>query len=177
MNSRDHFAGNPALRRQCGAYAVEYALIFPIFFALMYASILYGVVLTTRLSLQHAAEEGARAALRFQQTVAGGPSQLDLRIIAAESTAATQAAWLNDSPTIQAFICRTDVQCPGTLGAAEPAPDCGEDLSESCQIVVVVTYDYAANPLVPELLGFGLLAPDNLQGRARVLLDGRTLGI
>lgn len=167
---------------QRGAHAMEYALVFPVFFALLYGTILYGMVFTTRLSLQHASEEGARAALRYQ-TPAAGFTQLQLRIAEATRIAATQTAWLNgfQAPQICAYVCLAGIPCPAAAAvppatcSTQTAPACGEDLSTSCQIVVTVTYPYSTRPIIPGLPGFGVLVPTSLQGRAHALLDGRSL--
>lgn len=200
MKSPNDTARNRTLRRQGGAYAVEYALIFPVFFALLYGTILYGMIFTTRLSLQHASEEGARAVLRFQPGD-NAAERLSCRIGEALRVACTQAAWMKGfgDPTARADVClagadcivtpvaTTSLTCPEASDPDEvpplESPDCptlaaavcGETLTTSCQIVVTVTYPYAAKPLIPGLPGFGLLVPTTLQGRARTLLDGRAL--
>ena len=51
-------------RTQRGVYAVEFALVFLMFFALLYASLCFGLLFAFRAGLQNAAEDGARAALR-----------------------------------------------------------------------------------------------------------------
>ena len=47
-------------RAQRGAYAVEFAFVFLLSFALLYGAICYGMLFAFRLSLQTAAEDGAR---------------------------------------------------------------------------------------------------------------------
>lgn len=156
--------------------------MFPVFFALFYGTILYGMVFTTRLSLQHAAEEGARAALRYQTPVAG-QTQLQLRRTEAVRIAGTQTAWLNNiqAPHICAYVCLAGANCPAAAAippatcSVQTIPSCGNDLSTSCQVVVTVTYPYSTRPIIPGLPGFGLLVPTSLQGRAHTLLDGRSL--
>ena len=56
--------GRPArYRRQRGATAVEFAIIFPLFFVICYAIICFGMIFVIQQSLTFAASEGARAAL------------------------------------------------------------------------------------------------------------------
>lgn len=174
--------GGDGRRRQGGAYAVEYAFIFPVFFLLFYATLAYGMIFTMRLGLQHAAEEGARAALRFPD-VLPGQNQLVLRSEEAARVAQFRASWLDglSQPDVDAQICQIgaagDACAEGGATGPLDVGDCGELLDESCQVVVTVTYNYAQNPVFPSLPGFGLLFPDNLQGRARALLDGRALNL
>lgn len=52
-----------AQKRQSGAAAIEFALLFLLFFVLFYALVSYSLAMLLRESFQHAAEEGARAAI------------------------------------------------------------------------------------------------------------------
>lgn len=50
-------------RRQRGAAALEFGLVFPLFFVLFYGIVAYSLIMTLEQSLTHAAAEGARAAV------------------------------------------------------------------------------------------------------------------
>jgi hypothetical protein len=192
--------------RQDGATAIEFAFVLPIMFVLFYGALTYGLIFLMRMSLQHAAEDGARAALRYPEqscaealgracTVAERQQhQYASRLIAAYSTATQQARWMNLRPgetplTITSRICRAGLDCGGDVGgetvvacdAADCAPgtppDCGTGLAASCQIVVTIVYDYAASPFVPRALGMGLVTPEQMSAQARMLLDGRALAL
>lgn len=180
MTFRTSKADCSDVRRQRGAYAVEYAFIFPLYFLLFYGALAYGMIFTMRLSLQHAAEEGARAALQYQRIAPGDPvqTQVGLREVRARQVAAARASWMNGLaiPTVAAEICPVGTDClPNTGSTVSDEVDCGTDLGTGCQVVVTVTYPYSTNPVFPALPGLGLLLPSSLQGRARVLLDGRSL--
>lgn len=171
-------------RRQGGAYAVEYALIFPVFFAVFYGVFAYGTVYALRLGLQHAAEEGARAALRYPVAVAPGDNQVTLRESQARSVADAAANWIAGlGPlSVDANICPTGLDClPAPDARTDDAIECGSSLVPDgddavlCQVVVTVTYPYDEHPVFPSIPGFGMVMPENLQGRARVLIDGRAL--
>ncbi|MGQ0529070.1 MAG: TadE/TadG family type IV pilus assembly protein [Panacagrimonas sp.] len=178
--------GSPGMQRQQGgAYAVEYAIVFPIFFMLLYGTLAYGTIFTMRLGLQHAAEEGARAALRYQPQPADAEPdaplipQITLRENAAEVVARVRASWINDLGTLDV---KKDI-CPTTPGTDCLPPsgtllndnlDCGDT---GCQVIVTVTYPYSTHPVFPSIPGFGLLFPEQLQGRARALIDGRALDL
>jgi Flp pilus assembly protein TadG len=152
-------AGRSAQR---GVYAIEFAFVFLLFFALLYAIIAYGVLLVMRVGLQNAAEEGARAALRYQ-VVASGSSQLPLRRAkAAEVAAARVTGWFVTAPAVVSQICQPDSgNCVD--------PPCGADWATRCQIRVTITAT-GLNEMMP-MLRFAL--PATLVGQASMLLDGR----
>lgn len=166
-------------RRQAGAYAVEYALIFPVFLLLLYGALAYGLIFGMRLGLQHAAEEGARAALRYQVPPSSSDLQVTLREAAAEAVARDAADWLQNlgNLTVKADICLASDENCLTSSGVELADNlaCGKTISDGCQIVVVVEYPYETEPVFPALPGLGVVMPKVLQGRARALLDGRAL--
>ena len=145
-------------RIQRGVYAVEFAFVFLLFFALLYASLCFGLLFAFRAGLQNAAEDGARAALRYQ---------VDRPSRTARATAVAlqrTAGWLPVTPTVAAQVCSVESnQCV--------APVCSLDWSQRCQIVVTVTAG-GLRRLMPAL---NLALPDTLTGRATVLLDGRSL--
>jgi Flp pilus assembly protein TadG len=167
-------------RRQGGAHAVEYAIIFPVFFALLYGTMAYGTVFALRLGLQHAAEEGAREALRYQLPASPDQVQITLREAAAETAALGAASWVAGLGTLEAAadFCPIGTDCL-TSGSIklEDTLDCGETLADTCQVVVTLSYPYQAQPIFPSIPGLGLIMPERLQGRARLLVDGRALAI
>jgi len=173
--------------RQQGSTAIEFAVTFPMLFVLFYAILSYGMIFLVRLGLQHAAEDGARAALRYQTvTYTVGSSQqqreqqqLQARLAAAQTVALTQANWIKSGtiiPTVVAVVCPIGANTVGTdcSGYTNTTPTCGSDLGSSCQVVVTVTYSYGTAPFIPPLLPFNLLVPTTLSGQARVLVDGRS---
>lgn len=169
-------------KRQSGATAIEFAFVFPLCFMLFYGSLMYGLIFLMRMGLQHSAEDGVRAALRYSNvnypsgnTAAENRQlQMQARIAWATSVAATQASWMNGwhVPDIKANICPADAECL-TSAAVAAYPDCSETMR--CQVVITVSYPYATHPVIPTIPGFGLFAPNTLEGRARVLFDGRAL--
>lgn len=74
--------------RQRGATAVEFAIIFPLFFAICYAIICFGMIFVIQQSLTSAASEGARAGLSYAPTLAGRGAN-------AKTTALNLLGWLN----------------------------------------------------------------------------------
>lgn len=188
----NHHPMRPRLRRieaspagrQSGAYAVEYGLIFPVFFVIFYGVFAYGMITAMRLGLQHAAEEGARAALRYP---ADPGNQILGRVDNARGRAFDAVNWMrgfsgfSDPNTyIKVNICPLDpLDADGCVPAeGPPATDlaCGIEFGATpppCEIVVAVTYPYGTHPIFPSIPGFGLILPEVIQGRARLLIDGR----
>lgn len=167
------------IRRQAGAHAVEFALIFPVFFALLYGTLAYGLIFAMRLGLQHAAEEGARAALSYQLPTTPADTQIGLRESAAAVVATTAAKWIAGLGGIEVAseICPiTETNCQPVFGAErDDSIACGTTLADGCQVVVTVEFPYDEHPIFPAIPGFGLLMPSSIQGRARAVLDGRAL--
>ncbi|WP_295983242.1 TadE/TadG family type IV pilus assembly protein [uncultured Variovorax sp.] len=147
-----------AAHDQRGAYAVEFAMVFLIFFALLYAIISYGMLFAFRMGLQNAAEDGARAALRYQSTFAARATQ-------AQTTALASSNWMPAAVTRNA----TATVC-GVVSNNCIAPACGATWDTRCQMVVTVT---ATNlqMLLPPFPSF--VMPTTIAGKASMLLDGR----
>lgn len=183
-----------APRRQSGVYAIEFALVFPVFFLLFYGVLTFGLIFTAQQSLTLAAEDGARATLRYRLvTTPSSPSammsQLSERMKLACAVAADRVSWLQNAgmtPTCLAVVNGRCANADGTAGAAQcvanfssatPSTNvfCGYQSNEQCQATLTLAYNYRANPLVPTLLGIGLVVPDTLQGVATVTLDPAVL--
>lgn len=169
-------------KQQNGATAIEFGFVLPIFFLLFYGILSYGLVFLMRLGLQHAAEDGVRAVLHHQQVTYEPNStaaerraaQLLARVAVARAVAAQQASWMNrwSVPQIKSNVCDNTVECIPVSGLAT-YPDCSA--TTKCQIVISISYPYGSHPVIPNLPGFGLIMPSQLEGRSRTLLDGRAL--
>lgn len=147
---------------QKGATAVEFAFVFPVFFLLFYGLLMYGLIFLMRLGLQHAAEDGARAALRYPATscaVALGRTctateqsqyQFNARLGAAYQVAALQARWMdfqNGNPlTITTRICQVGQDCATAgiaLACAEPG--CAASMDAVTGTAPVCGADFASS--------------------------------
>ena len=119
-------------RGQRGMYAVEFALVFLIFFSLLYGIVSYGMLLTFRMGLQNAAEDGARAALRYQPT----PPE---RATVAIQVATQRSQWMPS--VLQPFL---EVTALCSVAGATPGPcsttTCNSTVAwtQRCQIIVTV---------------------------------------
>src|SRR6202012_6207651 len=92
-HTQRHYVYGAARRRERGATAVEFALLFPLFFVIFYAIVAFSLVFVAQQSLTLAAEEGARAVLNFQQADSLADA-LSKRVGAACTTATGMANWL-----------------------------------------------------------------------------------
>ncbi|WP_284337383.1 TadE/TadG family type IV pilus assembly protein [Comamonas sp. NoAH] len=150
--------------RQHGVYAVEWAIVFPVFFMLIYALISYGLTFLVRESMQLAAEEGARAALRYQQTRAD-------RLEQARAVVQQNLAWLPQRLTAEGLVMDVDVCRLGSTQECAPNLICGSVVNSRCLVNVQLEIAYAQAPLVPAIPGLGLLLPATLTASASVLAD------
>ncbi|MBP6020560.1 MAG: pilus assembly protein [Burkholderiaceae bacterium] len=148
--------------RQHGVYAVEFALTFLIFFLVLYAVLTYGMIFAAQQTLNWAAQDGARAGLRWLPTSEG-------RAQAAEGVALDKASWLMNMGGSGA------VQVGSCLEEVTTNPPCKP--SGSGELKVVAHYNYHGFPLVP-MLGpgglIGALVPATLQAEASVHLGVST---
>ena len=169
MNPQHRFSPSAAAAhsRQRGVYALEWAIIFPVFFMLLYAIISFGLAFLVRESMQFAAEEGARAALQFQV-------DRQARLSQAKAVVADKLSWLPaqlrpSADSIHASICRV-----GSLEICSPSLTCSASTAERCMISLSFTIPYGSAPLAPSLsmLGMDLLNPEQLSASASVLVDG-----
>ena len=156
----------PSPCRQRGVYAIEYAMAFLLFFGLVYSIVCYSILFTFRFGLQNAAEDGARAALRHQNSLAA--RQLKAQQVAQDRSAGWRPAGAVLTIALPE-ICQTDtgncLQPAGTL-------PCGTSWALRCQVSVTVRLG-GLHQVLPPFPSFAL--PDELVGQATVLLDGSAL--
>lgn len=155
----------PALRQR-GVYAVEYAFVFLLFFGLIYSIVCYSVVFTFRFGLQNAAEDGARAGLRYQPGASVQDSLL-ARLQKAEQVATERSQGWKPAAAellVQSDVCQPDT---GVCLRSGGAPDCAApDWAQRCQLRVRVTLDQVDRVLPP----IPFPTPERLAGEASVLL-------
>lgn len=145
-------------RDESGASAIEFALIFPIFFFVLYGSVSYGLLFALNQSLISAVDNGTRAA------IAVDPRVSEFETIATDTARAAVAesiSWL--SPSVRAAV----------LGASNESVSVSiaSEAGLGTTIEIVVEYpNYASNPLIPALdfpvLGSIPPLPDALRARA-----------
>lgn len=143
----------PSSRRsQRGATAIEFALVFPLFFCVFYAIVTFSLIFVAQQSLTLASEEGARAALNYQKA----------NDVAAALTLRAAAACATATNMVASMISTASCQSVPTACSYQPAMTC---------MAVSLTYDYAAHPLIPNLPLLGLVLPASLSSTATVQLN------
>ncbi len=145
-------------RAQRGVAAIEFALIFLLFFTIVYGAATFGAVFYTQQVLSRAAEDGARAISLMGVTplVANDPSiagvvhgSLAGSLIAPANLGTTQAArkqWLENSENVSVLV---DPACAGVAGCVK----------------VTVQYQYSKNRILPALPLLNFI-PDTLVASA-----------
>lgn len=84
----------PVRRRQFGAAAVEFALVFPMLFVVTYGAIIYSYIYVLRQSLTFAAQEAAQAAVSVQPGISGYDDQVKQTAV---NTALAAISWMPSS--------------------------------------------------------------------------------
>lgn len=158
------------LRNQKGAVAIEFALLFPIFFLIFYAIVTYGLIFTAQQTLTLAAAEGARAAVRYPAQVPANTSLISARKSAACAMTNGTLEWLRNMGTGLGGNSCIDSPTGDAAGIYVSSGDCvGGSVGAGISCINVrINYNYAASPLIPKLLGpvLSLPTPDILRGGA-----------
>jgi Flp pilus assembly protein TadG len=154
----------PPLSQQArtrGAAAIEFAFIFPLFFAIFYATVSYSIMLLVQMGISNAAADGARTAIQLVD-----PLQLNQTgFNAAAKQRVTQAvqaslSWLSDAQ-VAAIVSNINV-------TTTPDPGNGVGSASGVRVNVQVQWkDYSSNPLIPSI---GIPLPQDLTGSASMLL-------
>ena len=139
-------------RRERGTAAVEFAMIFPLFFMILYGIVTFSLIFVAQQNLTLAAEEGARAALNYQTATS------TTNALAARTTAACTAASNVVTSLISSATC------------VSSSTTCSYDATMDC-IKVTLTYKYASAPLVPTLPLLNFVLPASLVSSAMVQLN------
>ena len=162
--------------KQKGAAAIEFAIIFPIFFIIFYAVVTYGLIFAAQQTLTLAAAEGARAAVRYPNGSSNKTEQLQARLKAACSTAGVATDWLKKMGAgLGSAACSTGVSnaaglyaTSGLCGTGSATFTASTDPTKVNCVTMQINYNYASAPFVPRLLGplMSLPTPSLLQGQA-----------
>ena len=150
-----------------GAAAVEFAILFPVFFLIFYAVVTYGLIFAAQQTLTLAAAEGARAAVRYPAQLPANTSQLAARKNAACAMANGTLDWLRKMGSGLGGSSCIDSSTGDAAGIYVSSGDCAGISSStgfSC-VNVRINYSYASSPLIPKLLGplLSLPTPDVLR--------------
>lgn len=154
---RHHSLQSKSVNQQ-GAVAIEFALLFVLFFAIFHALVSYAIVFFLQAAFLHAAEEGARAAIAVDRAAyANNASYLNDGVLPRVRTTVGEVLdWLPDNTKLK------------VLGAGNSLVQV--TLVDNQLTVNVIYTDYRNDPLVPILflpiVGQVPLVPDDLSGTA-----------
>lgn len=113
-------------KKQTGAVAIEFALMFPVFFAMVYAIIAYGTAFLIIQSFTYVSEDALRAALATE-CEASICTEAELEPVV-RSQVQNSLTWLSASMVSGAtsgenfFSCDPDMLCTVRLSTAPPLP-------------------------------------------------------
>jgi Flp pilus assembly protein TadG len=137
------------MKAENGVAAVEFAIVAMVFLVILFGILTYGFIFGLDQTMNHAAEEGARAAIATTTDSAA--------ISTAESVAAARLGWLGSRVT--------DMTIDATIVTGPT--DCETDTSIKC-IKVTLTYPWNTKPIIPQFPG--LPTPTQMQAVAVVEL-------
>lgn len=135
-----------------GAALVEFTFVAGLLFLLLFGIIGFGVVLSFKQTLTHAAAEGARRAATTQDDPL---TTADERLEVADSAIKEFEGWGRDCFDMD--VCTIAIHDCNSLSQTAAIPDC---------VTVTLVYDYAGNPIVPELPLVGGFMPDTVETSA-----------
>ena len=162
-----------ARRRQRGVYALELALVFMVFFMMMYAIISFGLGFLVRESMQWAVEDGARAALQHQP-------KREARKQRAKEVVQNNLSWLpaelqasiNQDDNFSFKICRMNDSTDCTDDMSAGAMKCDLDANLGCVLQMQLKLPYARHSFTPSItMGLMELAMPDLTATAQIFVD------
>ena len=139
-------------RDEDGAELVEFAIVVVVLITLLYGVISYALVFLTQTAAAQAANDASRAAETAATATAQSTVNNDLGWLRKPSTTCSASAPTSSTPV----ECATSYPTGSTCG------------STAC-LSITVAYDYAGDPLVPEL-ALGVAMPSTLTSTVEVVL-------
>jgi Flp pilus assembly protein TadG len=146
-----HLHGRTARRREDGAAALEFALVLPIFVALLFGIISYGWMLSYRQGISQAAAEGSRV---LAVAPSGSPTALsDARAAINRSlqsygvTCTTSGTLTHDGTVVGSCAVTASMTCTGSTAK------CAK---------VTISHAYRDHPLIPSFPGLGIVLPSSV---------------
>lgn len=140
---------NSSVRSMQGVAALEFAIVFPVLFLVMYGMVFYAMIFAAKHTLAEAAADGARTAVRFMTA----KDDVSARKNAACTQAKNGVTWI-EQMSGASVSCSTE----NAVNCTKPSGSKVECLS------ITLSYAYAQNPLLPRLPI--LPAPLSLSGNA-----------
>jgi Flp pilus assembly protein TadG len=158
-------------QRERGLTAIEFAILFPVFFSILYAIIQYGMIFAAQQTLTLAAEEGARAALQYQAYVyTSSPCSSSATSTAISTTAqaltARQCVAQNTCQGLVSWVGQVTSTPVATICSATQPSSCPVSSMDCVQVTTTLT-----KPLIPTLPLLSWAVPSTLTNTAIVQID------
>lgn len=131
-------------KRQGGAEIVEFALVLPILFALIFTVMQFGWLLFNHVVLTAAASSGARI-LASQRGYPAPYADTRTAVLSAASLLPNLQSALQIGMNVNGASCQSDALCTAALGSATSAPAPGTQAS--------VSLDYRFTPMFGSWFG------------------------
>lgn len=145
--------------RERGVAAVEFALVVPLFIALVLGIVSYGYMLSFRQGVSQAAAEGARVfavAPSISASTSGTPSTKDAAIAAINRSLSSYGVTCTAAGALT-----KGGKTAGTCTVPASSSACANNAAAKC-VRVEIRYSYRANPLIPSFPGLGIVLPETL---------------
>lgn len=145
--------------REHGVAAVEFALVAPLFIALVLGIISYGYMLSFRQGVSQAAAEGARVfavAPSVSASTSGTLSTKDAAIAAINRSLSSYGVTCTAAGALT-----KNGKSAGTCTVPAASAACANNAAAKC-VKVEIRYSYRANPLIPSFPGLGIVLPETL---------------
>ncbi len=133
---------------------MEFAFVSLLLMFLIYGIAAFGILLSTKNTITHAASEGARSALSVSDLPTATANTR--RIDQVKATVAKDLAWMGSNYD------------PADVNAA--IGNCSASDTTQC-ITVTITYPWSTRPLIPMAPGMGLAMPNTVSATAVVRIS------
>lgn len=144
-------------RGERGAALVEFAFVSLLLVFLIYAIAAFGILLSTKNTLTHAAAEGARSALSVSDLPSATANTR--RLDQVKATIAKDLNWMGSNYNAS--------YVNASIGDCAPT----DPVDNTDCVTVVITYPWSTKPLIPMAPGMGLAMPNNVSATAVVRIS------
>jgi Flp pilus assembly protein TadG len=133
---------------------IEFAIVVVLLITLLYGIITYGLILAAQSTLTQAAADASRSGIIMSTATA--------QVSTAEAQACNDIGWMNKAcgtpTTFDSTACTFSPNPADAVTAFACEKACPSNANATC-LKVTLSYNYASNPLFPELPGLNVRSP------------------
>ncbi|MEY2399341.1 MAG: hypothetical protein QOJ00_2515 [Actinomycetota bacterium] len=133
---------------------MEFSFVFLLLVFLIYGIAAFGIMLSTKNSLTHAASEGARSALSVSDLPSATANTR--RLDQVKATITKDLSWMGANYDVS-YVNAAIANCSST------------DTTQC--VTVTITYPWSSKPLIPAAPGLGLVSPNTMTATAVVRIS------